>query len=270
MSVTKRMFVLAGLIVGLVAFGSAVAPANATTSCTFTTSGTTMQLNGDCTTDATISVPDGFTLNGRNHTITAVDPSGGHFLGAVVKNGGTTANVTRLGVTTSGLTDACDGGNDRLRGIMFDGASGSISHNTVFGLTQVGSGCQEGNSIEARNCDGDPHQTVQIDHNDVTDFMKTGILANCDVTATMENNTIGASANQANLAANSIQLGFGALGTIEHSRLDGNQWCGASDDAATAILLFESADGSVVSHNDIGGNSDIGIYIGGDYTTVDR
>ena len=33
-----------------------------------------MTLNGDCTTDATILVPNGFTLDGAGNTITAVDP----------------------------------------------------------------------------------------------------------------------------------------------------------------------------------------------------
>ena len=87
----------------------------AATTCTFTTVGSTMTLDADCTTDATITIPDGFTLNGNGHTITALDPSGGHFLGAVVKNAGGTANVTNLTVTASGLQNVCDGGDNRLR-----------------------------------------------------------------------------------------------------------------------------------------------------------
>ncbi len=51
----------------------------ATTTCTFTTSGFTNTLDADCTTDETILVPNGFTLDGAGHTITAQDPSGGHF-----------------------------------------------------------------------------------------------------------------------------------------------------------------------------------------------
>lgn len=85
------------------------------TPCTFTTVGETMTLNGDCTTDSTIVIPDGFTLDGAGHTITAVDPVAGHFLGAVVRNGGARAAVTNLSVTASGLINVCDAGADRLR-----------------------------------------------------------------------------------------------------------------------------------------------------------
>lgn len=36
----------------------------AVTDCTFTTVGTTITLDADCTTDATILIPNGFTLDG--------------------------------------------------------------------------------------------------------------------------------------------------------------------------------------------------------------
>jgi hypothetical protein len=107
----------------------------------------------DCTTDHTITVSNGFTLDGAHHTITAVDPVAGHFVGAVVQNASTVANVKNLGVTTSNLATVCDGGADALAGIRLDGASGSITGNTVSGLQQgtSGDGCQEGNAIEVRN-----------------------------------------------------------------------------------------------------------------------
>src|SRR5947207_11183570 len=106
--------------------------AGAATTCSFTTTGITMALNGNCQTDQTISVPNGYTLDGAGHTITAVDPSVDHFLGAVVTNAGTSANVMNLTVKTSGLTDTCDAGVDRLRGIMLDTASGTLTNNTVL------------------------------------------------------------------------------------------------------------------------------------------
>lgn len=246
---------------------------SAATTCTFTVVGTTMFLDSSCTTDATILIPGGYTLDGNGYTITAVDPAGGHFKGAVVMNGGTTAHVTNLTVTASGLANVCDGGADRLRGIMFEGASGSITHNTVTGINQGASGCQEGNAIEVRNAPFDgthPNtQSVEIAHNMITDYQKTGIVANGDVAANIHHSAIGASATQANLAANSIQLGFGATGAVTHNNVDGNQWLGPSDFSATAILIFD-ADGVNVSKNNIGGNADVGIYFFGDEGTVDN
>ena len=62
--------------------------------CTFTTVGTTMRLDADCSTSTTIMIPDGFTLDGGHHTITAVDPGvGSPFQGAVLRNAGMIAHV---------------------------------------------------------------------------------------------------------------------------------------------------------------------------------
>ena len=70
------------------------AVASAVMPCVLVPSGPmTLTLAADCTTDTTILIPNGFTLDGAGHTITAVDPSGDHFKGAVVANGGATAQV---------------------------------------------------------------------------------------------------------------------------------------------------------------------------------
>src|SRR3989344_9139601 len=95
-----------------IALFTVVGTASAATTCTFTTVGTTMNLDADCTTDETVTIPDGFTLDGNNHTITAVNPAVGPFKGGVVENAGGTANVTNLNVTTDGLTGSA-GGDDR-------------------------------------------------------------------------------------------------------------------------------------------------------------
>lgn len=242
-------------------------------SCDFMQNGSILTLAADCQTESTILVPDGMTLDGAGHTITAVDPDGSHFLGAVVANEGATAHVVNVNVAASDLTSACKAGNDRLRGIMFDGASGSITKSSVLGINKGASGCQEGNGIEVRNepFDGShPNtQTVLIAHNTVDAYQKTGIVANGDVDVTVEHNVVGASATQQNLAANGIQLGSGALGSVRHNSVSGNQWLGASNFAATAILIF-AADGADVSKNTIGGNADVGIYLFGTQPTCDN
>jgi hypothetical protein len=245
--------------------------------CNFVFSGNTMTLQGDCTTSTTILVPDGFTLNGKGHLITAVDPPGGHFVGPVIKNGGSTANVINTMITASNLVDACDGGADRLRGIWFQNASGKISGNVINNLNQGASGCQEGNSIEASNFEPDgitPAATpveVEVSHNFINGFQKGGIVINGNVEATVTHNKVGPSATQAHLAANGIQLAFGASGLIEHNQVAGNSWC-CEDAAATAILIFQTADGEVVvSKNNIqDGNADVGIFIEANGVIVDN
>ncbi|MFW6075073.1 MAG: right-handed parallel beta-helix repeat-containing protein [Chloroflexota bacterium] len=236
-----------------------------------------MELDGDCTTTETILIPDGFTFDGNGHTITAVDPDGSYFKGAVVTNEGSTAAVKDVHITTEDLSScgsSNDGGEDtRLRGILFDGASGTITRNNIIGLNRGASGCQEGNAIEVRNGPFDgthPNtQLVEISHNQVSDYQKTGILANGDIDVSIHHNNVGASATQENLAANSIQLGYGALGTVMQNHIDGNQWFGTSDFAASAVLVYD-ADAVTVVKNDIRGNSDIGIFLVTDGATVDN
>lgn len=237
--------------------------------CTFVDDGAVMTLTGDCTTDATIHVPDGYTLDSAGFTITAVDPVGDHFRGAVVANAGATAHVRDVTITADGLANVCDAGDDRLRGIRLDNASGSIVSTHVTGLRQEGSGCQEGNAIEVSNYGGAVVE-VEIAHNVVTDFMKTGILVTGAVTANVHHNTVFASANQANLAANSIQVSYGAGGVVTQNEVHGNQWCGGSDWAATAVLVLNPAPGLEVSKNSVRGNADVGIYFGGDSGVLDN
>lgn len=210
--------------------------------CSFTVTGTTMTLDGDCETDETIFVPDGFTLDGAGHTITAVDPEGGHFLGGVIKNGGAIAHVTNVTVTASGLANVCDAGDDRLRGILFDGAAGSITNTTVVDINQGQSGCQEGNAIEVRNApfDGTHPNTVSvlIQGNVATNYQKNGITANGDVSADVRDNVVTGAGRIDYIAQNGIQLGFGAMGAVIGNSISDNFYTPDSFVAA-GLLLFD-------------------------------
>jgi len=247
--------------------------ASATTTCTWTDTGTVRKLNNDCTTDQTLGIPDGFTFDGNGFQITALDPAGDHFRGAVLANLGTTANVIDVLITAE-LGNTCDANADRLRGIMFEGASGSISHSTVVNLNQGASGCQEGNAIEVRNAPFDgthPNtQSVEIAHVIVDAYQKTGIVCNGDVTCNIHHNSIGNSATQDNLAANAVQVGFGATGSVVQNHISANQWRGTSDWAATGILVYLAADGVEVSLNNVDGNGDVGLYFEANGGTVDN
>ena len=248
----------------------AVAP---TGGCEFSVSGSTMRLVDDCETDHTILIPDGYTLDGRGHTITAVDPSGGHFVGAVVRNEGTTAHVRRLTIDTGALANVCDSGDNRLRGIMFEGASGSISRNEVRNINQGESGCQEGNAIEVRNAPFDgshPNtQVVEISRNRVEAYQKTGIVANGDVSVTVDRNRVSGLGPIDYIAQNGIQLGFGALGTVTNNRVDGNVYTPSSF-ASTGILAFQPSAGVSITQNRLSAN-EVGIYAqAADGATISR
>ncbi len=218
---------------------------------------TTYRLTADCTTDHTLLIPDGWTLDGDGYTITAVDPAGGHFLGAIVKNDGTSAIVTDLAVTASGLANVCDEANDRLRGILFDGAAGSITNNVVTNVNQGPSGCQEGNAIEVRNSPFDttgPDLAVTIDGNVASGYIKNGITANGSVAAVITNNVVtGSGPVGVPLAAqNGIQVGFGATAIVRGNAVNGNNYTPKTY-VACGLLLYE-ADGVRASANTYSGN----------------
>jgi hypothetical protein len=195
-----------------------VGEAAASTTCSFQSVGSTMKLLRDCTTDSSIVVPDGVTLDGRGRTITAVDPSGGHFLGAVVRNGGPVASVKNLRIVGSGLSDVCDSGNDALRGIQLVDARGWIVDNTVTGLHQgSSSGCSEGNGIVATASPQDGShpatKSVVIVGNRIVDAQQLGITVLGDVSATIAGNRVTGGVGNPPLRAG-INIGNGALGSI--------------------------------------------------------
>lgn len=240
----KRLAFLAtivALVAGLMQFTSS--SASAATTCVFTVSGTTMTLAADCTTDQTLFVPDGFTLDGADHTITAVDPAGGHFLGAVVRNAGTVAHVTKVTITAMNLANVCDPAypiDNRLRGILFDDAHGSIVNTTVTGVRQGLSGCQEGNAIEVRNFEQNPTtRNVTISGNTVSDYQKNGITVNGAVLADVTNNSVTGDGPIDYIAQNGIQVAFGASATVSGNSVSGNDYTPASW-LACGVLYYDA------------------------------
>jgi uncharacterized protein len=204
-----------------------------------------MTLDGDCSTSSTITVPGGWTLDGDGHTISAYDPAGEHFVGSVVANGGALANVRNVTITAYELSDSCDAGDDRLRGILLDFASGSVTGTTVTGIRQAGSGCQEGNAIEVRNGPFDttgPDKTVTIADNVVDDYQKTGILVNGSVNALVTGNDVSGLGPVPYIAQNGVQIGFGATASVDGNRIADNWYTGTADAVSCGLLLFD-ADG---------------------------
>jgi hypothetical protein len=271
-----RLRALSVTLVMLVSSVAVFTPVHAESGCRFSYEGTTMTLRADCTTSVTILVPDGFTLDGAGHTITAVDPRRGHFLGAVVANQGKNANVMNLRITASNLADVCDmndktaGTDFRLRGIQFKGASGEIAHNTVTDINQgAASSCWEGAGIEVRNepTDGShPNtQTVEVSDNVVMNYQMVGIVGVGDVSVKIHHNRITASAAKATVPESGIQLSYHAIGEISGNVVTGNWYqpvtrgngkaIGQQPGVAAGILLYNIETSKVsVFDNDLRDN----------------
>ena len=206
--------------------------------CVFTDDGDTMTLQNDCTTDHTIDVPDGYTLDGGGHTITAIDPDGSHFVGAVVQNAGHEASVTDLGVRADVAT-TCDGGENGLAGIRLDGASGSITGNRIIGLEQgaAGDGCQEGDAIEVLNGTGESQTQVTISDNEVVDYQKTGILVDGPVAAVVTGNTVDGYGPVTFIAQNGIQVSDGASALVDENSVSDNYYTPKSYVACGLLIV---------------------------------
>ena len=260
---------LALVLLGLPALAGAQ-NGDGSTGCQFTSSGSVWRLESSCTTDRPIVIPNGMTLDGNQQVIIAVDPPGGRFRGGIIVARGGWASVINTTVTSELMADVCLKGEDRLRGIYFQGASGVIRGNVVAGVNKAGSACEEGHGIEIRNDVRDgPFTTVEVAGNRVERYQKTGVLALGRVDAYLHSNQVGPSIAQDLLAANAVQIGPAARGTVLDNDIWANTFPG-SDAAGTGVLLIETASGTRVSGNVIRGSGDVGIHVLADDAIIEE
>jgi hypothetical protein len=235
--------------------------------CRFTVSESVMRLEADCTTTASIEIPDGFTLDGNFHRIVAVSSREGTFAGGVVVGRGQYASIINTSIAAT-VPGGCTSGPNRLRGIYFEGASGLIRNNVVQDIHRGVSPCEDGHAIEVRNGNARSPSRVEVEDNIIERYQKSALVVHGHVIATIRGNRLGPSVSQEHLAANTIQVGPGAQAQVERNIVAGNR-SASSLAAGTAILLIGSADGTVVRANQIVGNADVGIYVMADGAIVE-
>jgi hypothetical protein len=218
----------------------------ARSACAVTLGATAVTLREDCTTEGAVYIPDGFTFEGAGHTLTAVEAEPtpeAHWKGGVLRNRGATAHVRDVTVTARGLAEVCDAGEDRLSGIRFEGASGSITDTQVRDLHEKDgqSGCQEGVAIEVRHAE-DATDSVKVDvlRNRLSGYQKGGILVAGRVDATVTDNEVDGAGPLGTIAQNGIQLGYGATGKVTGNVVSGHSYTGPTD-VATGILVVGGA-----------------------------
>jgi hypothetical protein len=237
----------------------------------------TYTLTADCSTYQTLTIPNGWTLDGAGHTITAVedaaDPS---FPGAVVTSAtgsGTSAaslTVENLTITTQGFGGGSSGGN--LAGIKFDRAGGAVDDVTINGISD-GNGIQEGIGLWVRNRDASggvtvPQANVSIDGVTVTDYQKGGIVLDGNLVFTLSGSTIGTSAGPdgsplPGIAANALQISRAAHGSVTGNTIGLNDYNpspppGDGSDA-TGILVYDAKTVTLTDNVISGQNGDVGI-----------
>lgn len=247
----------------VVTAGGGVADAAALGPCTGTQTGSTFTLTANCDTTVSISIPDGVTLNGAGHTITAHDPSGGNFLGAVLINAGTSMSIENLTIDGTGFATDC---GSALKGIFFNDASGSVSGVHIENITQH-NGCA-GTGIALRANGVAAARTVTITNAVVTGYQKSALIAAGSMTMNVSGSTLGPPDNlKTIITQNGVQYSNNAPGstaaaggTITDSTIYGSGFGKPSNDS-TAALLFGAKDVTLSGDTLTGAETDVGVAV---------
>jgi hypothetical protein len=287
---------------GDVASAAPFAGGDITAVCAGTLGPSTFTLTADCgPTTAPITVPDGFTIIGNGHIISAADPPGvpnTTYAGAVVTNaaGAHTMNIENLTVTgpaagfsfvlpqNTCLTNGPPvGGFPGLFGIFFNDASGSVTNVKVLNIFQTNTApgspaCNTGHDIRADGVTAP--RTVTITNTQVSGYQKAGMFASGNMTMNVSGTapglcTIGPpSFVPFSIAQNGVQWtntssqsspAVGASGTMTGCTIVGSSFVSTNpvDPASNAstAVLLFGARNVTIDHNTITGGSDIGISV---------
>jgi Periplasmic copper-binding protein (NosD) len=166
-------------------------------------------------------------------------------------------------VTISDLTmDAANSNLDSLgcagdpTGIYYQNSSGTITRNSVVNdvLSPALNGCQGGLGILVESTGTN---NVSITFNNVENYQKNGITVDGfgapGLSAAITSNTVVGQGPTTGAAENSIQVAYGATGSITSNTVGSDVWSpdvfGDTGDAAAGILVFASPSVSVKSNN---------------------
>src|SRR5579862_708966 len=174
-------------------------------------------------------------------------------------------------VTISDMT--VDGNNNQIScspdliGIYYQNSSGTITRDAVLNEVMTNdTGCQGGLGIFVQS-GGTGSSNVSITFNHVENYQKNGITGNEVGTAvTITGNTVIGQGPTTGAAENSIQIGFGATGSISSNTVSSDVWApdtfGDPADAAAGLLVYDSAN-VIISKNNVSATQ-FGIAVVGD------
>lgn len=171
----------------------------------------------------------------------------------LVQSPATAVTVNNLVVdgSNNGISDC----NLNPMGIYYQNASGTITRTSVLNevLTAGLTGCQSGLGIFVQSGNAGT-STVSITNNNVENYQKNGITGNeAGTKVTITGNTVIGQGPVSGAAENSIQIGFGATGSITGNSVGSDIWApdvfGDTGDAAAGLLVYASAGVSITSNN---------------------
>ena len=186
----------------------------------------------------------------------------------------TTVNISNI--TVDGSNNGITGCDPNLIGIYFQNASGTVTRTAILNqaLGAGLEGCQSGLGIFAQS-GGGGSSTVNINNNHVEGYQKNGITGNeFGTNITVTSNTVIGQGPTMGAAENSIQIGFGAAGTITKNTVGSDVWAPdtISDpgDAAAGILVYASNGVNITSNNVSDTQSGIAVVTNPDFGSADN
>ena len=198
---------------------------------------------------------DGYTLDGKGFTITAVDgPTGSAFIGAVVQNDGTAMNVKNLKIE-GGVPNNCVA---TFNGVAFINAGGSIKNVTLNNIGQT-TGCQSGRAISPRTPTrrrGGQSRSRTTPSRPTTRTGSTCAAMSMRRSSGTPSRAKGRATSSPRTASSST--GPTTVAQVEGNKVSGNYYTGPASKVATGILAI---DGKVTidRKNTLSGN-EVDIY----------
>ncbi len=190
--------------------------------------------------DAAVIVPP---VGGMAQNATDVDGGGAIAAQIFVQNA---TGVILTNLTVDGANNGITGCAPDLQGVLFQNASGTMTHMTVRNqyLSPSLNGCQSGEGIFVETGSGSS-SSVDVETSSVHDYQKNGITGNdAGTTLTVNKSRVrGFGVVQPPAAAqNGIQLAYGAQGTITGNLVTDDVYGDINVAIATGILLYDAAE----------------------------
>ncbi len=177
----------------------------------------------------------------RGFAVNAADLDGGQpTVAQIVVTGGDSVTINNLTVDGSGADFSQSGCATDFVGILYQNASGTISNNAVLNTNLNDAnlfGCQDGLAIYTQANGGTSATTISGNY--VDGFQKNAITVNdTGASSTITNNVALGVGPTAVIAQNSIQVGFGATGTINGNDVGDDVYTPGPDSAG--VLVYDA------------------------------
>lgn len=215
----------------------------------------------------TLTITKSLTILGSGTSSTFIDAPGNlPAEGAIVSISGSGVHVDISGLTVDGPGPSTCG--SIMSGIFVEnGADANIHDLSVSSVRDSSlSGCQNGRAILVGWGHGwgiaNTTGSATINKVNISDYQKAGIeVSGSGSSATVTNNTITGIGPTTLIAANGIEITYGASASISGNEVTANNYTPASD-FATGILLYQPGVGTVVGANSVS-NNEIGLWTNG-------